>query len=274
MPDSRVSPERTPLLRLDDVGVRYGGTVALAGVSFEIARGGLFGLIGPNGAGKTTLIEAVSGFLPHATGDVVFDGEPLGGLRPDQRSARGLVRTFQSLELFEDLTVRENLFVAAEPRGLAASLLDLVRPGKRAADSDRVQRALEVMEITEHADRLPDQLSNGQRKLVAVGRAIAADAKLIMLDEPAAGLDSEESRVLGSRFRGLVDSGVSMLLVDHDMGLVLGICDRVHVLDFGQTIAEGTPEEIRRSPAVVRAYLGEDQSEVPRDVGWTERSPA
>jgi branched-chain amino acid transport system ATP-binding protein len=241
--------------------------VALDGVSLDVRAGEIFGLIGPNGAGKTTLIEAVSGFLPDAEGDVTFDGHPLRGLRPDQRVARGLGRTFQSLELFEDLTVRENLYVAYMRPTWWGSLLDLVRwsrwptPARKAVDD-----ALELLGIAQHGDDLPSQLPNGVRKLVAVARAVAGNARLLLLDEPAAGLETNESLDLGERLRALATAGTSLLLVDHDMGLVLSVCDRVHVLDFGQTIAEGTPEEIRASAAVVSAYLGTDSGD-PGDTG-------
>ena len=244
------------LLQLRDVGVRFGAVTALGGVSFEVDEGSLFGLIGPNGAGKTTLIDAVSGFLPQATGDVLFASERLNKLPAHRRAHRGLIRTFQSLELFEDLTVRENLLVAAEPQTWLTSIVDLVRPG-RESPVEAVEHALEVVGLSHAATRMPSELSNGQRKLVAVARALASQARLVMLDEPAAGLDTRESRELGAHLRAVVDSGVTMLLIDHDMGLVLGICDRVHVLDFGVTIAEGTPAEIRADSRVISAYLGE-----------------
>jgi branched-chain amino acid transport system ATP-binding protein len=236
--------------------------VALDGVSLDVREGEIFGLIGPNGAGKTTLIEAISGFLPNAEGDITFDGRALRGLRPDQRVARGLGRTFQSLELFEDLTVRENLYVAHVRQTWWRGLLDLVRWSRWPAEARKaVDDALELLGITQYADELPSQLPHGVRKLVAVARAVAGHARLLLLDEPAAGLETNESLDLGQRLRALASAGTSLLLVDHDMGLVLSVCDRVHVLDFGKTIAEGTPEEIRASAAVVAAYLGTDSDE-------------
>lgn len=260
-----VAPAAPPvLLSVAGLRVRYSGMVALDGVSLDVRRGEIFGLIGPNGAGKTTLIEAVSGFLPDAEGEVVFDGGTLRGLRPDQRVARGLGRTFQSLELFEDLTVRENLYVAHVRQTWWSSVLDLVRWSRWPASARKaVDDALELLGITQYADDLPSQLPNGVRKLVAVARAVAGDARLLLLDEPAAGLETSESLDLGQRLRVLASAGTSLLLVDHDMGLVLSVCDRVHVLDFGKTIAEGTPEEIRASSAVVAAYLGVDSQELP-----------
>lgn len=255
----------SPLLSVRGLRVRFSGMVALDGVSLDVREGEILGLIGPNGAGKTTLIEAISGFLPNAEGEAVFDGKPLRGLRPDQRAARGLARTFQSLELFDDLTVRENLAVARESQTWRGSVLDLFRRGRlpRAAQQ-AISSILELLEIENHAESMPSQLPNGVRKLVAVGRALAGDARLLLLDEPAAGLETQESLSLGRRLRSVAAAaGTSMLLVDHDMSLVLGICDRIHVLDFGRTIAEGTPEEVRGSPAVVSAYLGEEPGRPP-----------
>ena len=244
-----------PLLRVGDLRVVYGKAAALEGVSFEVAQGQLFGLIGPNGAGKTTLIETVTGFVREDRGEVVFAGERMNGLRPEQRARRGLARTFQSLELFEELTVLENLLVAGDRGGWRSHVVDLVRPGRVEA-TGKVAETMALLGISELSGALPTQLSNGQRKLVALGRALASGARMMMLDEPAAGLDTNESRELGRHLRELTDRGCTMLLVDHDMDLVLSISDRVLVLDFGRAIAEGTPEEIRTAPRVVEAYLG------------------
>jgi branched-chain amino acid transport system ATP-binding protein len=244
------------ILSLDAVTAGYGSGDILRGVDLAVEQGTVTCLIGPNGAGKSTLIDAVTGYLPQARGDVRFKGESITRLRADQRAQLGLARTFQSLELFEDLDVRENLLVAAEHRDWRGSLADLFRPG-RIPRLDAVDRALELMELEDVAHLAPGELSNGHRKLVAVGRALAAGATMVMLDEPAAGLDSTESVALGRRLRGLLGEGITILLVDHDMGLVLGVSDRVHVLDFGKTIAEGTPADIQTSSAVIEAYLGE-----------------
>ena len=202
----------------------------------EVREGELVGLIGPNGAGKTTLIDAVSGFVRY-TGQVELAGSDIGGLPAYQRARRGLGRTWQSTELFDDLHVRENLTVASK-NGSAAGPLDLVGMGWA-------------------ADAMPADLSMGQRKLVGVARALAARPRLLCLDEPAAGLDTRESAQLGTRLRALADQGQSMLLIEHDMGLVLGICDRVIVLEFGQVVADGPPDAVRRDPRVLAAYLGD-----------------
>lgn len=245
------------LLSVQDVSVRFGGVKALDGVTFEVAEGQLFGLIGPNGAGKTTLIEAVSGFLPHATGSVDFAGRPLTGLPAYRRAQLGLVRTFQAIELFDDLTVRENLVAAAHRRTWWQSLADMVLP-RRDRQVAVVDDVLDLLELGAVGHLHPPQLSQGQRKLAGVARALACSPRLVMLDEPAAGLDSNESLALGERLRAVVTSGVTVLLVDHDMGLVLGTCDRLVVLDFGKVLASGTPAQIRTDQRVIDAYLGDD----------------
>ncbi|GAA3983796.1 ABC transporter ATP-binding protein [Thermobifida alba] len=231
------------LLELDGTTVRYGGVTAVDSVSFTVEPGSLVGLIGPNGAGKTTLIDAVTGMV-RCSGDIRLEGRSIASWPAHRRSRAGIVRTFQSLELFMDLTVRENLQTYARPRdGLTAA--------------EVAERALEQMGVGWAADRYPAELSAGSARLVSVARALAAGPRLLLLDEPAAGLDAGESRHFGTRLRSLVDEGAAtVLLVDHDVDLIMRICDDVQVLDFGRRIASGPPSSVRDDPEVARAYLG------------------
>ncbi len=242
------------LLRTDSLSVTFGGLRAVNDVSLHVGEGELVGLIGPNGAGKTTFIDAVTGYVA-SQGETYFDGRPISGMAPHRRSRLGLGRTWQSLELFDDLTVEENLLVASERPSIGGFFADLVAP-RRARPRDSVDFALDVLGIRDLAGRMPTEISQGQRKLVSAARALAARPRLVCMDEPAAGLDTHESAVLGERLRAVVNEGISILLVDHDMGLVLGICDRIHVIEFGRTIAEGAPDVVAADPLVVEAYLG------------------
>jgi ABC-type branched-subunit amino acid transport system ATPase component/ABC-type branched-subunit amino acid transport system permease subunit len=237
------------LLSVVDLRVAYGGVVAVSNVSFEVPEGVILGLIGPNGAGKTTFIDAITGFA-NSTGKILFDGKDLAGHKPHERVAEGLCRTFQAIELYDDLTVEENLTV-----GLASG-----RQGFGAASKKSINDTCEVLGLSDLRERPAGDLSQGQRQLVSIGRALVGQPKLLLLDEPAAGLDSTESEWLGQRLRDVRAKGVTILMVDHDVNLVLGLCDYIVVLDFGEVIAQGTPAEIRGNRRVIEAYLGSSQN--------------
>ncbi len=231
----------TSVFRALGVSVSFGGVRAVAGVDLEIADGELVGLIGPNGAGKTTFIDAITGFVRYQ-GRAELGGARLDGLPPYARARLGLARTWQTVELFDDLTVRENLTVAAKSGD--------------GGSAPSVDAELELLDLTAAADAMPWELSQAERKRAGIGRALVARPRLLCLDEPAAGLDAQQSRELGTLLPGIASSGTAVLLVDHDMGLVLSTCHRVVVLDSGSVIAAGSPSEIRGDERVIAAYLG------------------
>ena len=238
-----------PLLELREVSVTYDGVAAVDHVDLVVTQGEIAGLIGPNGAGKTSLMDAVSGFTP-AAGSVDFEGQALQGLAPFERVRRGLGRTFQGVDLYDDLTVEENIVVGTEAARRR-------RPDDQAAGLDEVYATLGIGDLRH---RPVAELSSGVRQLVSVGRALAGRPAMVLLDEPAGGLDSSESEWLGERLRRIRDDGVTILLIDHDMHLVLDVCDRIHVLDLGRLIASGSPHEVRNDPDVAAAYLGDTHS--------------
>ncbi|MFJ9626344.1 ATP-binding cassette domain-containing protein [Streptomyces sp. NPDC101175] len=242
------------VLSVREVGVRYGGVVAVDSVSFEVRSGEIVGVIGPNGAGKTTLLDAVSGYH-RSTGTVEFDGRDISSLKPHQRGRAGLGRTFQGIELYEDLSVEENVLVGEAAARHGGDHVGAVQgPELR-------NRLFETLHLSRFRDQPARELSQGRRQLVSIARALAGRPRLLLLDEPAAGLDSSESRWLGDRLRAVRADGVTVLLIDHDMGLVLDVCDRIVVLDIGKVIADGTPAEIKADPRVATAYLGAAQGD-------------
>jgi sulfate-transporting ATPase len=254
-----VAPRR---LEVAGLVVRYGGVAAVQDVGLVVEPGTVLGLIGPNGAGKTSVIDAISGFT-RASGHVVIGRSDVTGLSPHRRAHAGLVRSFQSLELFDDMTVLENLQAASDRPGRAAMVTDLFRPGSEPLPPVAAAAVREFkLESVLHAR--PGSLPYGQRRLVAIARAVAAAPSILLLDEPAAGLDEAESRELAGLVRRLADDwGIGVLVIEHDMDFVMGVCDRVLVMDFGRAIVEGTPAEVRDDARAIAAYLGDEPAVAP-----------
>jgi ABC-type branched-subunit amino acid transport system ATPase component/ABC-type branched-subunit amino acid transport system permease subunit len=248
---------RALTLRIEGVSVRFGGVVAVDDVSLEVHPGEVVGLIGPNGAGKTTLIDVVTGFTRAQAGHIVLEGDQIDRWGPRRRARGGLGRSFQSLELFEDMSVRDNLRAASDRRDPLAYVTDLVWPANPPLPGTAVA-AIREFGLDGDLDRMPSELPYGRRRLVGIARAVATEPSTLLLDEPAAGLDERETRELGELVRRLAKEwGLGILLVEHDVSLVMSVCDRIVALDFGRVIAEGTPTEIRGNAAVIAAYLGE-----------------
>jgi branched-chain amino acid transport system ATP-binding protein len=247
------------LLDVRDVSVTFGAVRAVRDVSLSVEPGTLVGLIGSNGAGKTTLLDALTGFV-NARGSATLNGVELLHLPAHRRTALGMSRTWQTVELFDDLTVFENLCVASSGTKFGKVIKSFLWSGE-GHDRDQMARVLGELELGDVLDRYPEELSEGERKLVGLARTLLSQPQLVLADEPAAGLDSTQSIRLGHRLRNLVEGGLTLLLVDHDMGLVLGVCDMIYVLDHGELIASGTPDQIRRNQEVLAAYLGQPLAE-------------
>lgn len=252
-------------MEIRDISVAFGGIRALSEVSLSVAPGQLVGLIGPNGAGKSTLIDVVSGFTRPGAGTVTMGGESLLGVSPDRIARAGLMRSFQATELFAELTILDNLLVAADGQSSRRYITDLFHPGSRGRNSE-MDEVIAEFGLEGVLDQLPSQLPQGTLRVASVARSLLASPRVILLDEPAAGLMGSEVDDLSRAIQHTVRSrGISVVLVEHDVDLIMSICDKVVVLNFGQKISEGTPSQVSSDAGVIAAYLGEPNAqEVPR----------
>ena len=249
------------LLSLDRVDKIFGGLRALKQVSFEVPERAIFGLIGPNGAGKTTLFNVITGVYTPDGGSVRFEGRDIAGLSPASVANHGIARTFQNIRLFRALTVEENVMVAGHHLHRASLLAAILRTKSHAEDEARLQKRarelLDVMGLGKHARDIAGSLPYGSQRRLEIARALMLQPKLLLLDEPAAGMNSQEAAELERQIRFLRDEmGVTVVLVEHNMAVVMSVCEAVHVVDHGETIAQGTPEKVKQDPAVLAAYLG------------------
>jgi branched-chain amino acid transport system ATP-binding protein len=265
------------MLRVRDVTVRFGGIVALDDVSLDLNRGEILGLIGPNGAGKTTLFNCVSGVIRPDRGSIYFDNKSLTYAPPHVRAQYGIARTFQNLQLWGSMTVEENLMVPMDALGRRNTFSDMLylpfSAYSERASLERARGILHVLDLTRYRKTLAGDLPAGIQRRVEIARALAMRPKLLLLDEPAAGLDAQETSRLAELLHAVRERfHVSMLLVDHDMSLVMRVCDYVYVLDFGKLLARGLPDAIRDDPKVIAAYLGEESKKVQGDVKTVART--
>jgi branched-chain amino acid transport system ATP-binding protein len=254
-------PDKTSLLRLERVDKIFGGLRALKQVSFEVPEKAIFGLIGPNGAGKTTLFNVITGVYRPDAGHILFDGVDISGETPARIAGRCVARTFQNIRLFRNMTVEENVMVAGHHLHQSSMLAAMLRTRSHAVDearlSKRAHELLEIMGLAKHAREEAGSLPYGSQRRLEIARALMLKPKLLLLDEPAAGMNSQEASELERQIRFLRDEmGLTIVLVEHNMAVVMSVCEVVHVVDHGETIAHGTPEHVKKDPAVLAAYLG------------------
>jgi len=246
------------ILEVKNVTKQFGGLTALDNISFHVNEGEIRGLIGPNGAGKSTMFKNVAGFYKPTSGDILYQGQSISGMKPHQIAEMGIVRTFQETTLFQEMTVFENALVGCHTRArtdLFSAILGLDKQKQRQA-ADKVMEVLEFMGLGERRDQLASELPLGSQRALAISIALVSEPKLMLMDEPFAGMNPEETNHMMELTRKVRESGITIVLVEHDMKAVMGLCNYLTVLNFGQLLAQGTPEEVRSNEKVIEAYLG------------------
>lgn len=252
-----------PVLQMQKINHFFGGLQAVRHFNLNIEEGELRGLIGPNGAGKTTIFNLVSGFYRPTEGDILFQGKPIAGLRPHQVTARGLARTFQNIRMWNSMTVLENLCIS-QHFDMGYGLLDTILANRRFVENEKrirmtAMELLEILDLREFANEYPKNLPYGLQRRVEIGRALTIKPKLLLLDEPAAGMNPSDIDKLIELIRWIRDQfKLTLWLIEHQMKVVMSVCEAISVLDFGEIIAEGRPDEIRNNPRVIKAYLGDE----------------
>lgn len=254
------------VLEIRNISKNFGGISALTDVSFTINEGEIFGLIGPNGAGKTTMFNIITNMYAPTAGDIIFNGETITGTPPHKINQKGICRTFQNIKLFQQMTVLENVMVGRHSKSSAGVFRSVLRvPSQKREEEEIIIKAKDLLSLVgldSHTHMVAENLSYGQQRRLEIARALASEPKLLLLDEPAAGMNEKETDSLYDLIKEVQKRGVTVLIIEHDMPLVMKLCDRITVLNFGKKLAEGTPQEIQNNDSVIEAYLGTEEEDV------------